>query len=469
MLWAYGSYIGGRALVLASTVVLARVLAPHDFGLVALALIFTALLETVADLGISRALIITREDELLERADTAFMASVALGLGLTVIVAALGPLAASFFGQPRLTTIMPLLGLNFLLRSLGSTHYALAERRIDFRVRTIAEFASVLVRGLIGIALALAGLGAMSIVLGYLAGTLALTTALWVLVPWRPRLRASRAHLREMAGFGISFSAIDVVAAVSNNIDYFFVGRVLGASALGIYTLGFRLPELLIVNLSMVAARVLFPAFARVERENLGHAFTVALRYTLMISFPLTALLAVLAHPFVLALFGPKWTGAAPAMQVLTVYGLGLALNGPAGAAYKSIGRAGILLVLALPRLGILAVSIPLVVEHGIVAVAACQAGAAVVVALLSTAMAARVLGVGFEPILRAIQAPLLATIAMAAVMVPIQRALGPWPALLVGGLAGGGTYVAVLWLLARDAMEDLRAKLRRGQGAAST
>src|SRR5918999_4585018 len=140
--WAYGSYVGGRVLVLASTALLARLLAPAEFGLVALALIFIALLETVADLGLSQSLVIVRHN-VLEHADTVFTASVLVGTGLACATAAIAPLAALFFHEPALLGLLPVLGANFLLRSLGTTHYALAQRRIDFRSRTAAELADV--------------------------------------------------------------------------------------------------------------------------------------------------------------------------------------------------------------------------------------------------------------------------------------------------------------------------------------
>ncbi len=124
MAWAYGSYVGGRVLVLASTAVLARLLTPEDFGVVALAITFMALLEGFSDLGLSAALVIQDEERLAERAQTVFVTSVALGAVLTVIIAALAPFMAEFFHEPELTGIAAALGCNFFLRSLGSTHYA---------------------------------------------------------------------------------------------------------------------------------------------------------------------------------------------------------------------------------------------------------------------------------------------------------------------------------------------------------
>lgn len=461
MFWAYGSFVAGRSLTLVSTAILARLLDPRDFGLVALALVFTALLETIADLGFSQALVITPEEEVLERADTVFASSVAIGAALTALIAALGPLMASFFDQPELVWLMPLLGSNFLLRSLGSTHYALAEKRIDFRSRTQAEVADVLVRGAVSIALAAAGLGAASIVLGYLAGTAALSLTLWRVVDWRPRLRARREHLRGLVRFGLAFSGVDVVAAISNNVDYVFVGRVLGPASLGLYSLGFRLPELLIMNLSLVAGRVLFPAFAAVAREALADAFVVSFRYTMMLSMPLAAGLAALAHPVILALFGKQWEGSVDVMRVLALYALALTLNIPAGTAYKATGRPQVLLALAIPRLVVLVVSIAVFVDDGIVAVAACQAAGALLVATLSTVLAVRLLDVPIRALLGGLLPPMLAAAVMGAALLPLAGALAPWPAIVLGGLAGVVVYGGVLWIVAREALEHLWARVR--------
>ena len=164
--WAYGSYIGGQVLVLVSTAILARLLSPADFGLVALALVFILLLDTISDLGLSPALVISTEEELRERANTVFGSTIVLGLVLAALTAALAPLAAAFFDQPDLAPLLAVLGLTFVLRSLGATHYALAQKRLDFRPRTVAEVTGVCARGAIGIALALAGFGPWSLVVG---------------------------------------------------------------------------------------------------------------------------------------------------------------------------------------------------------------------------------------------------------------------------------------------------------------
>ena len=152
MFWAYGSYVGGRLLTLVATAILARLLTPREFGLVALAILFMFLLETLSDLGVSQALVIVKEEDELEQAETVFVWSIALGAAFSIITAAASPLAAAFFDQPGLTALLAVLGLRFFIRSIGATHFALAQKRIDFRPRTAAQLSDVTVRGLTAIA-----------------------------------------------------------------------------------------------------------------------------------------------------------------------------------------------------------------------------------------------------------------------------------------------------------------------------
>jgi O-antigen/teichoic acid export membrane protein len=458
MSWAYGSYVGGRILTLIATAILARLLTPREFGLVGLALLFMVLFEMLSDLGVSQALVVVGREEELECAETAFVWSVIFGASLSLLIAAMSPLVAAFFHQPALTGLLSVLGLRVLIRSLSATHFALAQKRIDFRPRTYAQIADVVIRGGTGIGLAIAGFGAWSLVLGYVAGTVGLTAVLWITVPWRPSFKPQRKYLRQLLGFGGMLTGVDASAAIFSNTDYFFIGRVLGATELGIYTLGFRLPELLVLNMSIVAGQVLFPAFATLDRDRLGEAFNLSLRYTLMLALPIAAALAILAHPFIIGVFGNQWGRAVAPMQLLTLYALGVTVGIAAGTAYKSIGRAGVLLALSIPRTCLLIVAIAIFIHQGIVAVAACLAVVTSVFAIIGLLLAMRLLAVSARQIWSAVWPPLAATAGMACAVLPIERAIAsPWPALLAGTCAATATYLGLLWLFARDALIRLR------------
>jgi len=466
MFWAYGSYVGGRLLTLVSIAILARVLTPREFGLIALALVFMLLFEMLTDLGVSQALVVAGQDEELEQAETVFVWGLVIGASFSLLTAALSPLTAAFFDQPQLTAVLAVLGLRFFIRSLGMTHFTLAQKRLDFRSRTAAQIADVTTRGITSIALALAGFGVWSLVLGYLVGNCTWVVTIWRMVRWRPRLQPQRSHLRPMLSFGGKITGVSVMTAIGTNMDKLFIGRALGATDLGLYSLGFRLPELLILNLSVVAGQVLFPAFAALSRERLGRSLAVALRYTLMIALPMAVGLAILADPLIFALFGDQWGGSVPAMRVLALYALAVALTIPGGQVLKATGRAGILLMITIPETIMVLAAIWIFVDEGIVAVAACMAGVLGLTALAQTVISMRLIGVGARAAWNAVWAPLVATAGLGAVLLLIESAIdSPWAAIVAGGIAGGVTYLGLLWLFARDALLKLRdTALGRGR-----
>jgi O-antigen/teichoic acid export membrane protein len=458
MFWAYGSFVGVRLASFVTTAVLARVLLPKDFGLIALAMTFMAFLDMLQGLGVGEALVVAKDEQLEHEAQSAFALSTAVGLALWLLSAALGPVAAALFREPQLVTIMPALGFTFLLYGLGSTHYALAMKGIDFRSRTVAEIIDAVVRGVVGVVLALAGLGVWSLVAGYVAGAAVMTVAIWRLVDWTPTWRLRREHVRRLLGFGGALTGIGIMGAFLNQFDNAVIGRVLGPTDLGLYSIATRLPYLLIISLAAATGQVLFPAFAALDGKALVRGFLKSLRYTAMVALPLTALLITLAGPITLAIFGPKWRGAIAATQVLCLWALMSPISMVCGNAIKSRGRAGLLLTLAVPQAIVLIVGSLLFVHQGIVAVAWVQAVIAIVAQIVTLWIVCRMLGVRALDVGVAIGPPLLASAAMGAVLLAIRGALSePWLTVIAGGVAGAVVYFGLLHLLARDMLPALR------------
>jgi len=458
MAWAYSAYVGGRALVLVSTAILARLLVPTDFGVVALALVFTTFLEAVKDLGLGEALIAASPEEEAARAQTVFAWSVVLGVVLALLTAAISPLVASFFRQPQLTKLLPVLGLNFILRALGTTHYSLARKHLNYRVRTVSEIVEVSVRGVVGIALALGGFGAWSLVIGFVAGVASNTVALWLLVDFRPRPRLTRTHLRDLLSFGGVLTIVDVGAVIFYNTDYLFVGRVLGAASLGLYSIGFRIPELVILNVAHVAADVLFPAYSALDRTRLREGYLTSLRYMTMLTVPLAAGLVVLARPVILVVFGHKWVGSIQVAQVIALYTLFATLAIPPGTVLKVTRRAKLMVAFSVPSLFILAALLLVFTSHGIVAVAIATTALQATVAPVQAAVVSRQLAMPLWASIRELIPPTLAAVAMSAALVGVSHVISaPLPLLLVGIPVGAAIYVTVLWLMARDELLKLR------------
>jgi O-antigen/teichoic acid export membrane protein len=455
--WAYGSYVGGRLLSLVATAILARLISPKDFGVVALALVAMAFLDTFPGLGVGEALVVVDPGEIEEKAETAFAVQIVVGLVLAAAAAALGPLAASFFHQPRLVGLMPVLGLIFVVAGLGSTHSALAQKRLDFRSLTIAELADVVSRGVVSIALAVMGAGVWSLVIGYVFGKSAWTIAIWHRVRWRPRFRPKREHLRGLLTFGGTLTGVGMMAAFLTQFDNLVIGRVLGAAELGFYVMATRLPELFILGLAVAAGRVLFPAFASLDGSDMTRGFVTALRYTAMVVLPLAVFMIVLARPLVIALFGERWRPAIPATQVLTLWALASTMLFVCGNAFKGRGRPDILLKLSVPQAVLLIGGSLAFVKQGITAVSWVQAGIAIAAQLAALIIARRMFDVSLGSVLEAIRPALFASAGLAVTLLVVERAISaPWPALVIGASAGIVVYTGLLAVLARDALSRL-------------
>lgn len=458
MFWSYGSYVGTRGASLLTTAILTRLLAPQDFGLVALAGTFMTFLDSLQGLGVGNALVVVKEEEVEAQAETAFAVSTVVGVALSLITVAISPIAVALFHEPQLYTVMPALGLTFFFYGLGSTHYALATKRMNFRSRTVAEIGDAFVRGGVGVVLAIAGAGVWSLVIAYSAGNIAMDIILWRLVPWRPRLRPQRKHLRALLSFGGASTAVGIMAAFLAQFDNLVIGRVLGPAQLGYYSIATKLPFLFIISLASVSGDVLFPAFATLQLYEMGGAFLTALRYTAMVALPLTAILATLAQPITLAVFGSQWQPAVASAQVLCLWAVMSPISMVCGNAFKSRGRADLVLYVAIPQVVALIVGSLLLVHHGIVAISWLQAAIAVIAQIITIGMAQRMFGLRTRKVLIAIAPPLLASAGLAAALYVVHKLIsGPWPAVIVGGAVTLPVYLGLLHVLAPTLLPHLR------------
>jgi lipopolysaccharide exporter len=469
--WHGLSYVGGKLLVLATTVVLARLLTPGDFGVVGLALVFIAYAEVVTDLGMAQALIYLPEDQ--EANDAAFTVSLVFSVLLVGVAMLAAPAVADFFRRPDLIPLFRVLSLSLLLGGLGQVPDALLRKGLLFRRRLIADLLRASGQGVVSIALAAAGTGPWAIVLGYLAGGLLWSVTAWALVSYRPRLRLwglRWAKAGPLLSYGIATAGNALLLSLVFDLDYLIIGRRLGAAALGYYTLGFRIPEMVIINVFYVLSAVAFPLFsmAREDRELLRRGYVATIRlqtvYGVMAGTGLAAVAPMLVH----VVFGPKWTPSIVPLQALALYAAFRSLGIGAVDVFKAIGRPGVAVALSFARLAVLAPALLVAVELGIEGVSWAQAIVAFVLALLMQLVASHALGL--SP--RALGAALVPAFAAG-----LGTALGAWVvrlwmpgaepvrlvlAIVAGGLAG----VAALHAADRGFLKEVRRLLALRRGA---
>lgn len=468
--WNYVSFASGKVLVIVTMAVLARLLTPEDFGIVGFATLVVAYLAVLKDLGLGAALI-QRRDHVTESAETVHAANLVLGAILTGLTILGAPLVAGFFREPLVTPLLRVLAFTFVLESLGSLPLVLLRRDLAFRRKLIPDVGRSLVKGVVSIAAAAAGFGVWALVWGQLAGVIASVILSWAVVGVRVRPRFHRAQLRSLSRFGAPLIVTDVQFAIWSNLDYLVVGRMLGDVALGVYTLAYRLPELLIQSVWRVLAGALFPVFSTIQgrADLMRKGYLASIRYTQVAVVPMCIGMFLTAEPAVLALFGPQWTEAIPVLQVMAVFSLIGSIGVNAGDVYKALGRTGVLARLATLELLVLVPALLIGAQHGIVGVAWAHAGVALVDTIVRLAVANRLVGTTFADVWRQLAPSFAAGLWLAAAALPMlwwTEGAGPLVTLLATGSAGAAAYAVALWRLDPAVIRRLTGWLGLRRGA---
>jgi O-antigen/teichoic acid export membrane protein len=338
--WRLAASLAGGALQLAVGILLARLLAPVDFGVMALALLFHGLVQPLGDLGIGNAIV--QRAALTERhVRTAFTFSVLLGITVMAGLMLVAPAAAVLAREPAMNPVLRTLAVSFALGGPSVVARGLLRRALDFRRQFFIDIAGyVLGFGVVAVGLALGGFGVWSLVWGSLVQSALSSAAFCAAVPHPVRPLLAQPELRGLLRFGAGTAASSCVNFVALNGDNFVAGRWLGPASLGLYTRAYALMNLPHTYAASVVSSVLFPAFAQVQGEpaRLSRGYLLATQVTAMVAAPALATLAIAAPHLVPALYGEQWTGAVAPLQILCAAGYFRALYHLGGAVAQSVG-----------------------------------------------------------------------------------------------------------------------------------
>jgi lipopolysaccharide exporter len=444
--WAGLSFGTTKLAVFVSTLVLARVLVPEDFGVVAAAMTVIALFEIGLDLGVGSALIHDQEKGITPRVQTAFTLNLAVAALLTGVFVAVAPAVAAYFRVPEQVDVFRAIAFYLLIRSLGQVHDAVLRRDLDFRRRTRAEIARALTRFGVSIPLALLGHGVWALVWGLLAAEVAGTVVNWLLVRFRPRLTIDRTAVRTLLSFGLAVVGVQALSVVSSNADYLAVGRVLGPDDLGQYTIAYRLPELLIDNVYWIFSSIALPWYSRARTrsaDSFKDTMLRALTLLTLFGFPMGTALALVARDAVPAFFSEQWLPAVGPMALLSLSAGVAAIGFASGDIFPALGRPGLLLRLDVVVATVEIAGYFLLARHGIFLVAAVNLVVLVVYMLVRLLIANRLVGSTLADSGRAMLPAVSVSAGMAACAAPVLLLMEPG----IGSLAaviGAGTVGAL-------------------------
>jgi O-antigen/teichoic acid export membrane protein len=341
--WQAIEIIGRQFLSLIVFTALARLLEPSAFGKVALVGVYMAFIAMFADQGIATALV-QRANLEREHLDAAYWFNVGCALLLcagTIVFA--GPVAG-LLGEPGLAPLLRWMSPALVINAMSTIYSILFIKAMDFRPPAIRMLVGNAVGGMVGVGMAVAHCGVWSLVGQQLTAALGGAVFLWRASTYRPSLKFSLSHLRELLGVSSSVFSTSLLWFFSSRFDQVVVGRFAGASALGLYVIAGKVPDLAKVVTHEPMARVSLPALSRLqnERDRLQKAIYSGMELNAILSFAVFVGIAAIAPDLVVVLFGSKWAAAGMLCSLLSIYGLVNALQvffHPALLASGGVGR----------------------------------------------------------------------------------------------------------------------------------
>lgn len=334
-----------------SMVVLARLIPPSEFGVMSIAMVVVAFSSLFRDLGTSSA-IIQRKHLTQELLSAIFGLNIITASLITFIIIIFSPFVASFFNESKLIYVLPILSLSFPIMGLGSVQLSLLERDSIFKPVAIIEILASFISLLLAIISAFIGFGVYSLVILNIASAIISTSLLWLVNKWRP----SKEHLfnlKEIKGI-FSFSGhltlFNLINYFSRNADNIIIGKVLGTTILGAYSLAYRIMLFPLQSMTFVISRTLYPVMSRNQNDN-DEIYKLYIKITNLIFFivcPLMLGLTILREPFVILVFGEKWMLTADILLWLAPTAIIQAILSTTGSVFMAKGKTNILFLLGI-------------------------------------------------------------------------------------------------------------------------
>lgn len=463
--WSAVEMAGTRLLTFAVFLVLARLLTPEAFGVVALASVFVAVAQVFLEQGLGDALVQRRQ---LDDAHihTAFWVNVGLSLVAAGACIAASPLIARAFGVQELGPVLSVLSTMFVLGALSAVPQALLRRDLRFRPLAVRSMAAGAAGGLCGVAAAVAGAGVWSLVTQQVVAGAAGVVVLWRATTFRPRFTVSAHHMRQLLGFGSAVFGTNVVITIYRRADDVLIGKFLGASALGVYSVGYRLLLVMTDILTGTIFQVALPTFSRLQgdTERLKRAFYRATEASSLLAFPVFAASFVLAPELIVTLFGAKWSASVPVFRALCLVGLLHSVMYFNSTVLLALGRARVRFWLFFLHAIVNVAGFAVAVNHGVTAVAISYACSTWLLMPLDLHVLRRALPFSWAAYGRNLAPSVIGSGTLVAAAVASKLALRGLPAsltLVVAGLAGVAGYLLAVSRVRPGVLTDVVALLR--------
>lgn len=365
--------IVGKIFNTITLIILARLLLPSDFGIIAMAGILTTIMDRFKDFGISNA-VIQKQDEFEKSLQTGFIMRSATGIFLFFILFFIAPFWADFFKDQALIPVLRILAIIFIMDNFRFFPEIKLSKTLRFKTIVTSNLLGYFTYSLVAIALAYNGYSYWSIIFGRISQSLIAIIYYWIQSPWKIHLQFDKKIAKELFSYGKYVFGTGLMALLIDNVNYVVLGKILGPTILGYYFIAYTWATFSSREVMAIVDRVLFPTYSTIKSDisRVGNAYLRTLNYTSIITIPINFGIFALAPEFVNIVLGEKWAPSILPLQILCILGLLQSLNSTTAGIYYSIGVPKIAAILVAGQLFLMIILVlPAAKFFGIIGAAA--------------------------------------------------------------------------------------------------
>ena len=417
--------ITARGIQVVVIVILARLLTPDDFGLIAMIMAIVGFVSVFKDFGLSVATI-QRSEVTHEQISCLFWINAGLGVVNMLVVMAMAPAIAWFYGRPQLTVMTLALSVTFLFSGLSVQHQALLCRQMRFGILVGLQLMSIVIGSVVGLTMAALGAGVWALVCMSLTNSAVEATGKWLVCRWCPGLPSRSAQVRSMLRFGWNLLGTKVVCFLGRHVDDILIGKVWGAAQLGFYDRAYRLLLMPLGQINVPVAATAIPTLSRLQEspERYRRYYMKALSMIAFLTMPLVMYMIVMSKELVTLVLGPHWSGAADIFSIFGFAALIQPILSTTGWLYVSLGRADRMLRWAVFECSAMVVSFFIGLPYGAKGVALSYTLCNFAICIPSLWYASRQTPVMLRDMCVSLSRPLLATLVAGVVLALSKGAL---------------------------------------------
>jgi len=353
--------IGTQIVSIVVTIILARLLLPKDFGLIALATTYIGLIDMLANISFGSAIIYYHKST-QRQLSTLYWINCIWALFIFMLIYSTVPIAASFYNEVALIDIVRISALTILISPLFTIHYKIKERDIEFVLLSKLTIAATFTGSVSAVIAAYLGMGVYALVIKIIVSTFTKLVLVLLFVRWKPSLTFRLQEVKNMIWYSLKLKISQTFFYIERNVDYLVLGKFFSSSILGYYAFSYNIMYSPVKRISYIFSDILFPAFSYLknDRQKIIRGLLKSLQIIALVSFPAMTLIAINADWIVKIIFGHKWDEAVPIIEVLAFAGAIQSVSQPAGVVFKSIGKPEIGIYLAPIRALLVVVAIVL-------------------------------------------------------------------------------------------------------------